>query len=67
MLDIVRQLLSMPTSRQDLRNLLPVLRAIIHSSALEQAVKESPNKVDDLVLRVLRALIPPAPPSQSQE
>ena len=45
--------------QSDLKEILPVLRAIIHSSALEEVVKASPNKVDDLVLRVLRALIPP--------
>jgi len=44
--------------RSDLKELLPVLRAIIHSPALEEIVKASPNKADDLVLRVLRALIP---------
>jgi phage major head subunit gpT-like protein len=56
MLELIRQLFGQ--RRSDLKDLLPVLRAIIHSPALEEIVKASPNKADDLVLRVLRALIP---------
>jgi len=56
MLELIRQLFGQRQS--DLKDLLPVLRAIIYSPVLDEVVKASPNKVDDLVLRVLRALIP---------
>jgi len=42
-----------------LREVNPVLRALLHSQALTEAVQASPSTVDDLVLRILRALIPP--------
>jgi len=56
MLELIRQLFGQ--RRSDLKDLLPVLRVIIHSPVLDEVVKASPNKADDLVLRVLRVLIP---------
>ena len=58
MLELLRNLL---THKQlsDFKSVLPFLRVILYSPALDQLVSQSPNKVDDLVLRILRALIPP--------
>ncbi len=59
MLELVRQLLGL--HRQDpagLREALPVLKAILHSDALTEIVRATKSPVDDLVLRVLRALVP---------
>lgn len=59
MLDLLRQLLGL--HRQDsasLREALPILKAILHSDALTEVVRGTKSPVDDLVLRVLRALIP---------
>lgn len=53
----VLQLFSRP--KEDWEQLLPVLRAIIHSPQLAALVAASQNKADDLVLRVLKALVPP--------
>ena len=58
-LELVRQLVAL--HRHDpagLREALPILRAIIHSEAMTEIVRATKSPVDDLVLRVLRALIP---------
>jgi len=57
-LDLLRSLLSHKQSA-DFKDVLPFLRVILYSPALDQLVAQSPNKIDDLVLRILRALIPP--------
>jgi hypothetical protein len=57
-LDLLRSLLT-HNQPADFKDVLPFLRVILYSPALEQLVAQSPNKVDDLVLRILRALIPP--------
>ncbi len=56
MLELIRHLLAQPADRW--KQVLPVLRVILHSPALTEAVKASQSPVDDLVLRVLRALVP---------
>jgi hypothetical protein len=38
---------------------LPLVKAILHSDALTEAVRATKSPVDDLVLRVVRALVPP--------
>ena len=59
MLDLIRQLLGLHTEAPGLfRELQPLLRAILHSEALTEAVRVTQSPVDDLVLRVLRALVP---------
>ncbi len=59
MLDLFRQLIGLhgqnPAGFQDV---LPVLKAILHSDALSEVVRATKSPVDDLVLRVLRALVP---------
>ena len=58
-LELVRQLVAL--HRQDpagLREALPILRVIIHSDAMTEIVRANKSPVDDLVLRVLRAMIP---------
>lgn len=57
-LDLLRSLLT-HNQPSDFKDVLPFLRVILYSPALEQLVSQSPNKVDDLVLRILRVLIPP--------
>jgi hypothetical protein len=59
MLDLFRQLLGL--RGQDpaaFREVVPILRAILHSDALTEIVRGTKSPVDDLVLRVLRALVP---------
>lgn len=59
MLDLFRQLLG--RHAQDpgrFREVVPILRTILHSDALTAAVRASKSPVDDLVLRVLRSLVP---------
>lgn len=59
MLDLFRQLIGL--HGQDgtrFREVVPILRAILHSDALTEAVRATKSPVDDLVLRVLRALVP---------
>jgi hypothetical protein len=59
MLELMRQLLGLvPQDSAGLREVLPVLKAILYSDALTEAVRATKSPVDDLVLRVLRALIP---------
>jgi len=59
MLELIRQLLGLCQQDQSrLREVLPVLKAILYSDALTEAVRSTKSPVDDLVLRVLRALIP---------
>jgi len=59
MLDLFRQLIGLhgqnPTG---FRDVLPLVKAILHSDALTEVVRATKSPVDDLVLRVLRALIP---------
>mgnify|MGYP000496679851 CR=1 FL=1 len=57
MIELILRLLGF--KREALRNVNPVLRALLHSQALTEAVQSSPSPVDDLVLRILRELIPP--------
>ncbi|HXG09476.1 MAG TPA: hypothetical protein VNK04_06775 [Gemmataceae bacterium] len=59
MLELLKQLLGL-FSREDgrFREILPILRAIIHCEALTEAVRASRSPVDDLVLRILRVLVP---------
>jgi hypothetical protein len=60
MLELMRQLLGL--HRQDpagFREILPILKAILHSDALTEIVRGTKSPLDDLVLRVLRALVPP--------
>jgi hypothetical protein len=60
MLELVKQLLGL--RRQDpagFREVLPVLKAILHSDALTEIVRGTKSPIDDIVLRVLRALVPP--------
>jgi hypothetical protein len=59
MFELLRQLLGV--HRQDpagFREVLPILKAILHSDALTEIVRATKSPVDDLVLQVLRALIP---------
>ena len=59
MQELIRQLLGLCQQDQSrLREVLPVLKAILYSDALTEAVRSTKSPVDDLVLRVLRALIP---------
>ena len=59
MQESIRQLLGLCQQDQSrLREVLPVLKAILYSDALTEAVRSTKSPVDDLVLRVLRALIP---------
>lgn len=57
MLELIKLLLGL--SPDKFRDVLPILRAILYSPALTEAVRKTQSPVDDLVLRVLRALIPP--------
>jgi hypothetical protein len=56
MLELVRQLFAQPSDRW--KDVLPILRVILHSPALTEAVRATKSPVDDLLLRVLRALVP---------
>jgi hypothetical protein len=59
MLELLRQLIGL--HGQDgsrFREVVPILKAILHSEALTEAVRATKSPVDDLVLRVLRALVP---------
>lgn len=38
---------------------LPLIRRLIHSPLAELLVGISPNKADDMILELLRSLIPP--------
>ena len=59
MLDLIRQLLGLHTDAPALfRELQPLLKTILHSDALTQVVRATKSPVDDLVLRLLRALVP---------
>jgi hypothetical protein len=58
-LDLLSRLLGRPT--YELNSVLPALRALVHSQALADAVKASRNQIDDFVLAILKALIPPPP------
>jgi hypothetical protein len=60
MLELVRQLLGL--HRRDpagIREAATILRAIVHSEVLTEIVRATGTPIDDLVLRVLRALVPP--------
>jgi hypothetical protein len=57
MLELLRKLLGQDKSA--FNELLPLLRLILHHPLLDEIVKASPNKADDLVLQILRLLIPP--------
>ena len=59
MVEMIRQLLGL--YRQNpagFREVLPLLKAVLHSDVLDELVRSTKSPVDDLVLRVLRALIP---------
>jgi hypothetical protein len=60
MLELLRQLIGL--HGQDgsrFREVIPILKAILHSDALTEIVRGTKSPLDDLVLRVLRALVPP--------
>jgi hypothetical protein len=60
MLDLFKQLLGL--HRQDsgsFQELQPILRAIVHSEALTEIVRASSTPIDDLILRIVRALVSP--------
>jgi len=58
-LDLLGRLLGRPA--YETNSVLPALRALIHSQALADAVKASPNQIDDFVLAILKALVPLPP------
>ncbi len=59
MLELLRQLLGLFSQEQGrFREVFPILRAIVHSEALTEAVRATKSPVDDLILRVVRALVP---------
>jgi hypothetical protein len=59
MLDLIRQLLGLFNQEQGrFREVPPILRTIIHSEALSAAVRATESPVDDLILRIVRTLVP---------
>lgn len=59
MLDFLRQLLAFRGSGgPNPGDAAPILRAIVHSEALTEIVRATGSPVDDLVLQIVRALVP---------
>lgn len=59
MLDFLRQLLSLRGSgRTNAGEAAPILRAIVHSEMLTEIVRATGTPVDDLILQIVRALVP---------
>ena len=59
MLAFLRQLLawqSTPASAP--QEVAPLLRALLHSEALTEIVRSTGSPVDDLILQIVRALVP---------
>jgi len=56
---MLQWLLNLITAKREaLRDISPLLKALLHSDALTEAVQSTKSPLDDLVLRILRALIP---------
>lgn len=55
MIDLIRKLFQ---ARNTLKDLDPMLRELIHSEMLTEYVRATASPADDLVLRLLRVLIP---------
>lgn len=55
MIELLRRLFQAKSALPDLD---PLLRELIHSDLLTEYVRASSSPADDIVLRVLRALIP---------
>jgi hypothetical protein len=58
MLDFLRQLLSLRGSGTNLGEAAPILRAIVHSEVLTEIVRATGTPIDDLILQIVRALVP---------
>ena len=59
MLELVRQLIIWRSQGRGVFNEgLPIIRAIVHSEALAEIVRATGTPIDDLVLQILRMLIP---------
>ena len=59
MLELMRQIIGLHRQNSaGFREVTPVLKAILHSDALTEIVRATGTPIDDLVLRVLRALVP---------
>jgi len=64
---MIRWLLSLiGAKRAEAENIAPVLRALVHSQALSEAVAQTASPLDDLVLRLLRVIVP-APELERKE
>ena len=59
MLDLFRQLIGLhgqnPTG---VREAAPILKAIVHSEVLTEIVRATGTPIDDLILQIVRALVP---------
>jgi hypothetical protein len=58
MLDFLRQLLSMRGSGAKPGEAAPMLRAIVHSEVPTEIVRSTGSPIDDLILQIVRALVP---------
>jgi hypothetical protein len=58
MLDFLRQLLSLRGGGTNPGEAAPILRAIVHSEALTEIVRATGTPIDDLILQIVRALLP---------
>ena len=58
MLDFLRQLLSLRGSGANPGEAAPILRAIVHSEVLTEIVRATGTPIDDLILQIVRALLP---------
>lgn len=58
MLDFLRQLLSLRGGGTNPGEAAPILRAIVHSEALTEVVRATGTPIDDLILQVVRAMVP---------
>lgn len=58
MLDFLRQLLSLRGGGTNPGEAAPILRAIVHSEVLTEVVRATGTPIDDLILQIVRALLP---------
>jgi hypothetical protein len=61
MLDFLRQLISLRGSGANTGEAAPILRAIVHSEVLTEIVRATGTSLDDLILQIVRALVPKEP------
>ena len=59
MLELFKQLIGLWRQNPGaFRDVLPILKVIVHSDALTELVRVTKSPVDDLVLKILRTLVP---------